>query len=231
MEVGTMASTITTQAMADLAEALRGIESAHGAITVAALTTETLYRKALGKDKDVPRTGDLAPKQWYKVAGLAEADYDKAKGYLSDARTVLTAAVANGIDVSGATTHDRAKVIGAKALALVAVAAKIEGALSLTKTAAAVRKAKSDKDAPKDGKAPTTRAKASASTKIDKIDASQPAGNGPVNLLAEAKRLGAAVAQSDVPLSDILLALFQGAGVNDRKNATMIMAAAWNGTA
>jgi hypothetical protein len=208
-----MSSTATVQAMAELAKAIESVDTARGSITTAALITETLYRKALGKDKEIPRTGDLAPKQWYKVAGLTEGDYDKAKGYLSDARTVIAAAIANGLDASKATTFTKAQQFGEDAVKAVSDLHKVEGTATLTKAAAAVRNANKKEGAPK--------AKKEDAKKVEGADGQT------VTLIEAAKQLGQLTAISTTPLTDVVIALFQGAGMNDKKAALQSLAVAW----
>jgi hypothetical protein len=208
-----MASTATIQAMAELTKAIESVDVARGSITTAALITETLYRKALGNDGQIPRQGDLAPKQWYKVAGLTEGDYDKAKGYLSDARGVIAAAVANGMDASKATTFTKAQQFGIDAVAKVAELHNVEGAPTLTKAAAAIRNANKKEGAPK--------AKKEGAKKVE-------GANGEtVTLIEAAKQLGQLTAISTTPLTDVVIALFQGAGMNDKKAALQSLAVAW----
>ena len=211
------------EAAAVMVDAIDGVDKAHGAVTIAALVNEALYRPMIGgADGVVPRTGDMAPKGYYMAAGLSEAMYDRAKGYLSDARNVIGHAVAMGtFDHKAVTTLAKAEAMGPSALLAVAKAVGVapddRGNVSLTKVSAAVRAKAKGQGAP--------RAKAGAATKADGAEGTK--ADGPRDLIAEAKALGAAVAASKVALPDAMLALLHGAGVHDRAAAVAMMSAAW----
>jgi hypothetical protein len=157
MEVIEMNDSISPVATATstLESSLVGLDSARGSVTHWALVTEAMYRsvlirKDLSTDSDgividCPRTGDNAPKAWYTASGLTEEGYKKAKGYLSDARLVITHALAFGLDgeleISAAEgSLDTARRVANTVVEAVAAEMNSE-AISLTELAKVIRNA------------------------------------------------------------------------------------------